>query len=348
MRPGFGSFRAQGADAGNAMMPWESSASAPPKPAPASQPGGFGSFRARGSDAPTRCAPDAASRASAPTRRALDAAPRVAATTRCAPDAELDGAIPRHHTQGVFATGHTVFAGSTEVLAYTQHLDHQFIEEYKQAHGMAKAPIAPLAPALDPSTQPSHPFNHQVWGPGRQEPRGFEAKRKPARDVPISNTKIWAREGMRGDVRSTLAARSSNVVGGWWDDPVFRALQEQAEAGQAGGTRGGGGGEGVSRLRDTPWALSHVPADETASSMAASIAAGVKTKAWAAPPSGVGLTSSSELGRFYHDSAVFAEAGGGSGSIPAATRKFNRRRVIDAAESSSFALADLPTSDRML
>ena len=166
--------------------------------------------------------------------------------------------------------------------------------------------------------------------------------------MPITNTKIWAREGMRGDVRSTLAARSSNVVGGWWDDPVFRALQEQAEAGQAGGTRGGGGGEGVSRLRDTPWALSHVPADETASSMAASIAAGVKTNALAAPPSGVGLTSSSELGRFYHDSAVFAEAGGGSGSIPAATRKFNRRRVIDAAESSSFALADLSTSDRML
>ena len=86
-----------------------------------------------------------------------------------------------------------------QVLFYCGTLQHEFIEEYKHAHGMEKP-----------------------TGPGRQEPRGFQKERREPVPLPVSGTDTLSRAGSCGDPQRAIAKRSSNVIGGWWNDELFQ------------------------------------------------------------------------------------------------------------------------------
>ncbi len=154
---------------------------------------------------------------------------------------------------------------AAQVLFYCGTLQHEFIEEYKHAHGMEKP-----------------------TGPGRQEPRGFEKERRQPIPLPISGTDTLARTGSCGDPQAVVAKRSSNVIGGWWNDELFQ--------------------------REAPAPAAH-------------------------QVTGIGTQSQRDVGAFYHDDMFQKEK---------PTTKFNRKKVIETIVTSSFALSDLPTADRML
>ena len=108
------------------------------------------------------------------------------------------------HLEGAFATGHTAFEGAAQATFYTQTLKHEFDEEYKQVHDMRKP-----------------------CGPGRMEMPDWQAKRRGEVDLPITGTDIQTRQGGSGEKAyvpnsSCLNARSSNAIGGFWNDPIFK------------------------------------------------------------------------------------------------------------------------------
>jgi hypothetical protein len=108
------------------------------------------------------------------------------------------------HLEGAFATGHTAFEGAAQAAFYTQTLTHEFDEEYKQVHEMRK---------------PS--------GPGRMEMPEWQKKRRAPIDLPLTGTDIHTRQGGAGEQAYAagspcMNARSSNVIGGFWNDPIFQ------------------------------------------------------------------------------------------------------------------------------
>ncbi|KAL1525823.1 hypothetical protein AB1Y20_020661 [Prymnesium parvum] len=95
--------------------------------------------------------------------------------------------------RGPFCTGHTFFP-MTAVNFYTETLNHEFREEYKQAHGM-KTPMVRLTGIPSPE------------------------RRKPPVELPLAGTPTSAT--LIGGRLPRKEIVSSNTIGGWWSDPHF-------------------------------------------------------------------------------------------------------------------------------
>ena len=108
--------------------------------------------------------------------------------------------------RGPFCTGHTFFP-MTAVNFYTETLNHEFREEYKQAHNVH-------TPSVRNTEVPPMHLRH----PGVRLPL---AGTPTARLMP----------GGRPPRREPL---SSGLIGGWWSDPIFS--QDVAAISQANAT----------------------------------------------------------------------------------------------------------------
>lgn len=95
--------------------------------------------------------------------------------------------------RGPFCTGHTFFP-MTAVNFYTETLNHEFREEYKQAHNVPKEDV-------------------------RDTEVPVAARRAKPVNLPLSGTPT-ARVIPGGRPGRTPGV-SSSTIGGWWSDPIF-------------------------------------------------------------------------------------------------------------------------------
>ena len=110
-----------------------------------------------------------------------------------------------------FCTGHTCFEGAAETLFYTESLERQFVDDYRQAHGL-----------------------HKPKGPGRVELPDWSSKRRDSPWLPITGASDCARA--RELAPPTLPTRiSSKTIGSWWTDPIFKQPQEELGEGAPAG-----------------------------------------------------------------------------------------------------------------
>jgi len=173
--------------------------------------------------------------------------------------------------RGPFCTGHTFFP-MTAVNFYTETLNHEFREEYNQAHGVHKPTVRNTEV---PAAELRHrPINLPLAGTptSRMIPGGRPPRREPT---------------------------SSGTIGGWWSDPIF------AKAGTAGVS-----GTGL---------------------------AGVK-------PAGLGISTSSDIGRYWHDPNLTSL----DAHTEALRLKNGVKRVYQEQTLSRFPLESLPIEHRLL
>jgi len=98
--------------------------------------------------------------------------------------------------KGTFCTGHVPMVGTTSIQ-FSENTFHEYIEEYKNAHGMKVK-----------------------TGPGLAHQPDFRAQEKrPSPDLPIQGCKL-AHLGT-GNRPERRAVTSSQAVGGWYNDPIF-------------------------------------------------------------------------------------------------------------------------------
>jgi len=98
--------------------------------------------------------------------------------------------------RGTFCTGHTPMVGST-AIQFSENTMHEFVEEYKSAHGL----------------------KHKV-GPGNA--KAYDPRAQAKRDappLPVAGCAL-ARLGT-GNKPERTQQTSSKAVGGWWNDPIF-------------------------------------------------------------------------------------------------------------------------------
>ena len=179
---------------------------------------------------------------------------------------------------GTFCTGHVPMVGTTSIQ-FSENSMHEYIEEYKSAHGMKTKS-----------------------GPGLAKQYDFRTvERKQAPPLPIQGCALGrmntAPSGTLFPQRQTLT--SSKAVGGWWNDPIF---QQKGEA--------------------------------------------TDFHAKGPPPPCTRITTSSEIGQYWHDDEM---------DNPHADEDMARlraangcKRVLPVEENSQFALEDLPTQHRLL
>lgn len=114
---------------------------------------------------------------------------------------------------GTFCTGHTPMVGTT-AIQFSENTYHEFIEEYKNAHGLkAKS------------------------GPGRAtsyDPRGQPRRESPK--LPIAGCHLARLD--TGTKPERQARTSSKAVGGWWNDPIFAADAKLKDVVQRPGEKG--------------------------------------------------------------------------------------------------------------
>ena len=107
--------------------------------------------------------------------------------------------------KGTFATGHTPMVGTT-AIQFSENAMHEFIEDYKSAHGLK-----------------------EKKGPGLAKVYEFRAQpRREAPPLPMTGTRL--EKLMTGNKPARKARTSSQAVGGWWDDELFQQLYNKVEA----------------------------------------------------------------------------------------------------------------------
>lgn len=111
------------------------------------------------------------------------------------------GEVATRKYRGPFCTGHTFFPMEA-VMAYTEAIQGEFRDEYKQAHGRCEKKGPGLATAYDFRAQP----------------------RKEALPLPLAGTPMARISGGRPARKGTI---SSSTIGGWWDDPLFQSLEDE-------------------------------------------------------------------------------------------------------------------------
>ena len=97
-----------------------------------------------------------------------------------------------------FCTGHTFFPWN-EVQSYTALIRTEFLDEYMMAHGL-RVPK----------------------GPGRAKMYDWAAKRRDP--IPLPVTGCQAAKVYPGGRPPRKGHSSSSMVGGWYNDPLFKEL----------------------------------------------------------------------------------------------------------------------------
>ena len=108
----------------------------------------------------------------------------------------MPGDAPPRVYLGTFCTGHAPMVGTT-AIQYAELSLKEFIEEYKNAHGMKHKAGPGKAKLYDPREQPPRP--------------------SPA--LPLAGSKL-ALLGT-GQIPERQARTSSKAVGAFWNDPIF-------------------------------------------------------------------------------------------------------------------------------
>ena len=173
--------------------------------------------------------------------------------------------------RGPFCTGHTFFP-MTAVNFYTETLNHEFREEYKQAHHID-------TPSVKNTEMPSR----ELCRP---------PVHLPLAGTPTSKLMPGGRPPRREPV-------SSGTIGMWWSDPIF------AKADSA------------------------MPMGSAASS---------------SKPRGLGMVTSSDIGRYWHDSNLTPL----DAHTEALRLKNGVKRVYQEQTLSRFPLECLPIEHRLL
>ena len=115
---------------------------------------------------------------------------------------------PTKKYRGPFCTGHTFFP-MTAVMSYTEAIQGEFRDEYKQAHGNFKRAA--------PGEMQNGPDFRAIIASGRRAPNAV-----PLAGTPTDRIMHGGRPERRGKV-------SSSDVGGWWDDPLFQELHDEVD-----------------------------------------------------------------------------------------------------------------------
>ena len=100
--------------------------------------------------------------------------------------------------RGTFCTGHVPMVGTTSIQ-YSENAMHEFIEEYKSAHGLKEK---------------SGPGRAKLYDPRAQAPRESPA------ELPIAGCAL-ARLGT-GVHPERQHRTSSKAIGSFWNDPIFQ------------------------------------------------------------------------------------------------------------------------------
>ena len=178
--------------------------------------------------------------------------------------------------KGTFCTGHVPMVGTTSIQ-FSENTFHEYIEEYKNAHGMKVK-----------------------TGPGLAHQHDFRAiEKRPSPPLPLQGCKL-AHLGT-GNRPERRAKTSSQAVGGWWDDPIFARGAKLPDAVLPPGDRG-------------------------------------------QPPASLGISTSSQLGQFWHDPILEDK----DEAMAIARSKNGIRRLLPIESNSQFALEDIPTQHRLL
>jgi len=174
---------------------------------------------------------------------------------------------------GTFCTGHTPMVGST-AIQFEENSKHEFVEEYKKAHGM-----------------------NEKKGPGIGYIYDFRAQpRRESPALPIAGCNL-ARLNT-GNYAARRAPTSSQQVGSWWTDSVLQNIKVEEKR----------------------------PGDK------------------GKPPACLGISTSSDLGRFFHDPELDERD-----PIMDKLRAQNGcKRVLPVEDNSQFALEDIAIADRLL
>jgi hypothetical protein len=105
--------------------------------------------------------------------------------------------MAERHYRGAFCTGHVPMVGTTSIQ-FSENAMHEFIEEYKQAHGMQERKGPGTAKLYDMRDQP----------------------KRPAPPLPIAGCALASLN--TGVYPERQHQTSSKAVGGWWTDPIFQ------------------------------------------------------------------------------------------------------------------------------
>jgi len=100
----------------------------------------------------------------------------------------------RYYT-GTFCTGHPPMVGTT-AIQFSENAFHEFVEEYKNAHGLKER-----------------------TGPGRAKIYDPRSLRRESPALPIQGCGLARLD--TGMLPQRQARTSSRTVGGWWNDPIF-------------------------------------------------------------------------------------------------------------------------------
>jgi len=102
---------------------------------------------------------------------------------------------PRSY-KGTFCTGHVPMVGTTSIQ-FSENAMHEYIEEYKQAHGM-----------------------QEKKGPGRAKLYDFRAQpKRESPNLPVSGCALGRM--YTGCYPERRRMTSSQAVGNWWNDPIL-------------------------------------------------------------------------------------------------------------------------------
>ena len=116
---------------------------------------------------------------------------------------QFDTDRPNRTLRGAFCTGHTPMVGSEEIF-FSEAAKKEFIEEYKNVHGLRK---------------PS--------GPGRVVPPDWTAARKPPLPVPVTGAET-ART-IPGGRPPRNATTSNEAYGSFWNDPLLSQKTQKTQ-----------------------------------------------------------------------------------------------------------------------
>ena len=98
---------------------------------------------------------------------------------------------------GTFCTGHTPMVGTT-AIQFAENAYHEYIEEYKNAHGLKEK---------------SGPGRAKQYDPRAQAPRPSPA------ELPLQGCNL-ARLGT-GQIPARQVRTSAKAIGAFWNDPIF-------------------------------------------------------------------------------------------------------------------------------
>jgi hypothetical protein len=157
-------------------------------------------------------------------------------------------------------------------IQFAESTRHEFMEEYKAAHGLKEKKGPKIDGGYDVSAQP----------------------KREAPNIPMGGTPMARKD--TGNFPERRTTTSAMAVGAWWSDPIFTAGATQADS--------------PSR----------------------------------SPPAGAGLTTTSDIGSFWYDSAL-DETDENMATLRATN---GAKRMLGPQSQTQFELDALPTKHRLL